>query len=109
MLALTTSTSTFPNNRDGWVVQHVVLVVWSGKAKPCKKNSPGCSADEGLNELSFGDAEEKGRYRCVSKEAGVPDETFECSFTYPYSVGWGRRFGWTILEIVARRENPLGI
>jgi len=97
------------NNRDGWIVEQVVLYVWSGKPKPCNKNAAGCMLDGGLPSIDHDDAEEKGSYRCGNKIGARPNTTFECSFTYPYSVGWGRRSGWIVSEIVARRVNPLDL
>jgi hypothetical protein len=103
------ATARLHNNREGWVVEQVMLYVWSGKAKPCKKNTPGCGLDEAVDDVSLDDAEEKGLYRCNMTAPALPSATFECSFTYPYGVGWGRRYGWTVGEVVARRVNPLGI
>lgn len=103
------ATARLHNNRDGWVVEQVMLYVWSGKGKPCKKNSPGCGFDETIDDLALDEAEHKGLYRCNMVAPALPSATFECSFTYPYSVGWGRRYGWTIGEVTARRANPLGI
>lgn len=103
------ATARLHNSRDGWAVEEVVLFVWSGKGKPCKKNSPGCGPDEVLRSLPVDDATEHGRYLCVPKARAAPSETFECSFTYPYTVGWGYSFGWAVSDISARRVNPLGL
>jgi hypothetical protein len=92
-------------NRGSYIIDYVLLDVWSSPRMKCAKDRPGCSSTGYKNS----DAEQRGSYRCGERLGAGPGTSFSCDFSYPLDTLYGHFFGWSITQGFGRPRDPLGI
>jgi hypothetical protein len=83
------------HNRGPYVIDQVLLDVWSGPR----------TKDGG----SISNADQRGSYRCGERLGAGPGASFSCDFIYPFDTGDDHSFGWSITQSYGRPRDPLGI